>query len=130
MHSQKERQHMREQELEDMMRARNLKLSLLQYGIAYYYIKNGGRPNATEVCTLLEETQFFQKNAKHIKRAYYSKEQNDMILIEYIKQNHNNIHKILSEIPWSLKHKVDIIFEAIKNGYDMNSIILILNKIN
>jgi len=133
MSSIKERQKLRETELMDMLKSRNIKMS--NYcGYCNKYIKIGGHPNAYEICDILEEDRFFYKNKNYSPYAYNNyvfsagyKYRSD-ILIEYVKDNYSNIHKILAEIPWTLKPKVDIIYEALIDSYDTASIKLKLEN--
>ena len=112
MSSTKDRQISREKELIDMLKNRNIKN--FNYSYCNCYIKNGGHPNAYEICDMIEEDNFFHRYRSYVVTKSYGYTQSykyrDDILIAYVKDNHNNIHKMLAEIPWSLKNKIDSIY--------------------
>ena len=108
----KQRQELRRKEL--MERLNNLgMIGLLTNYKSTDYIKLGG--NIDEVCREIQEDHFH-----HNITDFYNIRTNNfgtseeflkkLALEEYIFRNKDNIHKIYSEIPWSLKNTVDYYF--------------------
>ncbi len=100
----------------------------INHGLCYNYI-NYGEGTIDTICNKIEMDLFLEKHTNyHILIANYERSVKKYpwsvynlstieiekieyeALKEYIIQNIDNIHKILKEIPWTLKKKVDLIY--------------------
>ena len=120
-----ERSEFRENELLDRFDNLGINYKYMDSSLCVNYIKFGGNVTADEICNQILHDRFFEKytSYKKLLNEYNSnKTINEKIIIEikfnalkeYVINNQNNIHKILNEIPWTLKKDIDIVFDYIE----------------
>ena len=132
----RQRQDDREDELIDRLDSMGLgDYDYCNSGLCRRFIDRGGKPSLDEICEMIELDEFLEKHTKYeeLRRAYintpqYKKEIDSIIknkknILEiydtikkqafekYAIENKDNIHKILSEMPWSLKKALDEIYD-------------------
>ena len=128
MSSIKKRQEIRENELRSRLDCIGIEYDKEKYnGAFHHYVKIGGTPTIDEIIREKELDMFLSRytDYKTLRHEYYKKNFNmsrDMentlkrqAVINYIMTNKNNTHKILNEIPWSLKSYIDSIYVSLDN---------------
>jgi hypothetical protein len=108
-----ERQQNRKNELQTLLKYRGIRSGNLRYND---YVKYGDNMSALSVCNKMEENLFFEKLSRPEYYDLRDSKRKSKLLITYVEKNYENSHKILAEIPWHLKPKIDLIFELIKKG--------------
>jgi len=121
MSSLKKRRELREKEVIDRVAGTDYEYK--EYGPFRDYVLYGGKPTPDDICKKIEMDIFLGKhtNYKTLRNEYgYGKMPNDIedemkykAITNYVMENRDNIHKILNEIPWSLKNDIDIIYKTL-----------------
>ncbi|CAH6420948.1 Hypothetical protein KVN_LOCUS80 [uncultured virus] len=92
------------------------------------YIHYGDKKySLTQISLMIQEDIFYKKYTDFPKDSYWMKKTNyeDMkikFLKLYLLENKNDIKKIIAEIPWSLKPKIDVLIKELVYEENMNNL--------